>query len=107
MNRSTENGSGKYEVCGQVNVINLFRESDKRAKNFDAIRLERKGNFTHERSRAMLAKFCVDLAIARICSGSHRERSQFFALRRILLARRPCAIKFFFAIENKFSIALN
>jgi len=35
-------------VCGQVNVINLFREEDKRAKIFDAIRLERKGNFTSE-----------------------------------------------------------
>ena len=43
-----EIGSGKYEVCGQVNVINLFREEDKRAKNFVAIRAERKGNFARE-----------------------------------------------------------
>jgi hypothetical protein len=87
LNRSIKNGSGKYEVCGQVNVINLFREEDKRAKNFVAIRAERKGNFLRERSRAMHTKFCADLAIAQICSGSHRERSQVFASRRIFLAR--------------------
>ena len=40
MNRSVESGSSKYEVCGQGNVINLFREEDKRAKNFDAIRAD-------------------------------------------------------------------
>ena len=48
MNLSVEMGSDKYEVCGQVNVINLFREEDKRAKKFVAIRAERKENFAHE-----------------------------------------------------------
>ena len=33
-------GSYKYEVCGQVNVINLFRDEDKRAKIFVAIRAD-------------------------------------------------------------------
>jgi hypothetical protein len=86
MNRSVEIGSCKYEVCGQVNVINLFREEDKRAKNFDAIHAERKGNFARARSRAMLTNFCADRAIAQICSGSHRKRSQFFASRRDFLS---------------------
>jgi hypothetical protein len=63
MNPSVEIGSYKYEVCGQVNVINLFREEDKRAKNFVAIRAERKGNFAHERSRAARTKFRIDCAI--------------------------------------------
>ena len=40
MNLSVEIGSCKYEVCGQVNVINLFREEDKRAKIFVAIRAD-------------------------------------------------------------------
>jgi hypothetical protein len=40
MNLSMEIGSYKYEVCGQVNVINLFREEDKRAKFFDAMRAD-------------------------------------------------------------------
>ena len=40
MNLSMEIGSYKYEVCGQVNVINLFREEDKRAKIFVAIRAD-------------------------------------------------------------------
>ena len=40
MNLLMEIGSYKYEVCGQVNVINLFREEDKRAKFFDAIRAD-------------------------------------------------------------------
>ena len=40
MNLSVEIGSCKYEVCGQVNVINLFREEDKRAKFFGAIRAD-------------------------------------------------------------------
>jgi hypothetical protein len=48
MNLSVGSGSCKYEVCGQVNVINLFREEDKRAKIFVAIRAERKGNFARE-----------------------------------------------------------
>jgi len=48
MNLLVEIGSCKDEVCGQVNVINLFREEDKRAKNFVAIRAERKGNFARE-----------------------------------------------------------
>ena len=47
-NLSVEIGSCEYEVCGQVNVINLFREEDKRAKIFIAIHAERKGNFTRE-----------------------------------------------------------
>jgi hypothetical protein len=68
-------GSCKYEVCGQVNVINLFRDEDKRAKKIVAIRADCKGNFTRERSRAARAKFCADRAIAHICIGSHRERS--------------------------------
>jgi hypothetical protein len=104
-NRSVEIGSCKYEVCGQVNVINLFREEDKRAKILVAIRAERKGNFTRERSRAIRTNFCADLAIEEVCSGSHRERSQVFASQRIFLARGPRAIKFFFAIEKIFSIA--
>jgi len=40
MNLLMEIGSYKYEVCGQVNVINLFREEDKRAKIFVAIRAD-------------------------------------------------------------------
>ena len=39
-NLLVEIGSYKYEVCGQVNVINLFREEDKRAKIFVAIRAD-------------------------------------------------------------------
>lgn len=105
MNRSIKDGSCKYEVCGQVNVINLFREEDKRAKIFVAIHAERKGNFTTKRSRAIRTNFCADLAIEELCSGSHRERSQFFASQRIFLARRLRAIKFFFAIEKIFSIS--
>jgi hypothetical protein len=101
-NRSTEVGSCKYEVCGQVNVINLFREEDKRAKNFEAMRLERKGNFRRERSRAIRTNFCADLAIAQICSGSHHARSQFFASQTISLARRPRAVNFFHAIKKNF-----
>lgn len=40
MNLSVEIGSEKYEVCGQENVINLFRDEDKRGKNFRAIRAD-------------------------------------------------------------------
>ena len=72
MNLSVEIGSYEYEVCGQVNVINLFREEDKRGKFFVAIHAERKGNFPRERSRAMRTKFRADHAIAHICSGSQR-----------------------------------
>jgi hypothetical protein len=72
MNLSVEIGSYKYEVCGQVNVINLFREEDKRAKKIVAIRAERKGNFARKRSDTTRANFRADRAIARICSGSHR-----------------------------------
>ena len=83
---SVECGARKNEVCGQWNVINLFRDEDKRAKNFVAIHAERKGNFTRERSRAIFTKFCADREIAHICSGSHRTRSQVFALCRIFLS---------------------
>jgi len=75
MNLSVEIGSYKYEVCGQVNVINLFREEDKRAKKIVAIRAERKGNFARGRSHAQRANFHADRAIARIRSGSHRAQS--------------------------------
>jgi len=62
-------------------VINLFRDEDKRGKIFGAMRADRKGNFARERSRAARTKFRADHAIARIRSGSHRARSQFFAAR--------------------------
>jgi len=65
-----------------VNVINLFREEDKRAKKFDAIRAERKGNFPRERWRARRTKFRTDRVITHDRSGSHRPRSQVFACRR-------------------------
>ena len=70
-----EIGSGKYEVCGQVNVINLFRDEDKRTKKFVAIRADCKGNFARERSRGARAKFCADREIAHTRIGSHRARS--------------------------------
>jgi hypothetical protein len=79
MNLSMIIGSQKYEVCGQVNVINLFRDENKRGKKFLAKRADRKGNFSRERSRVARAKFCADRAIRCACSGSHRERSEFFA----------------------------
>jgi hypothetical protein len=90
----------KYEVCGQANVINLFREEDKRGKNFTAMRADCKGNFPRERSRAMRTKFQADRAIAQIRSGSHHARSQFFASRRKFVSRSLRAVKFFFAIEK-------
>jgi hypothetical protein len=40
MNLSVEIGSCKYEVCGQVNVINLFRDEDKRGKKFLRMRAD-------------------------------------------------------------------
>jgi hypothetical protein len=43
-----EIGSGKYEVCGQENVINLFRDQNKRRKNFVCMRADRKGNFARK-----------------------------------------------------------
>jgi hypothetical protein len=89
-------------VCGQVNVINLFREEDKRAKNFVAIRAERKGNFARKRSHAMRANFRADLAIACSRSGSRCARSQFFASRRILVTWRTNAIEIFFALKKYF-----
>jgi hypothetical protein len=48
MNRSVEIGSYEYEVCGQGNVINLFRDEDKRGKKMVAMRADRKGNFARE-----------------------------------------------------------
>jgi hypothetical protein len=102
MNLSVEIGSYKYEVCGQVNVINLFREEDKRAKKIVAMRAERKGNFARGRSHSLRANFRADRTIARICSGSHLGRSQFFASRRIFgVAQNKCS-RNFFAIENIF-----
>jgi len=98
-------GSYKYEVCGQVNVINLFRDEDKRAKKFVAIRADCKGNFARERLRAARAKFCADRAIARTCIGSHRARSQIFASRRKLRASVQLALDFLRAIEKYFLIA--
>jgi hypothetical protein len=79
MNLSMIIGSQKYEVCGQGNVINLFRDENKRGKKFLAKRANRKGNFSRERSRAAPAKFYADRAIQYACSGSHRARSEFFA----------------------------
>jgi hypothetical protein len=70
-------------VRGQVNVINLFRDQDKRGKKFVAIRLYCKENFTRERSRAAQTKFRADRAINRIRFGSHRARSKLFAARCI------------------------
>jgi hypothetical protein len=64
MNRSVEMGSYEYEVCGQGNVINLFRDEDKRGKKFVGKRANRKGNFAINRSRGARAKFCADRAIA-------------------------------------------
>jgi hypothetical protein len=58
-------------VCGQGNVINLFREENKRAKKFVAKLAERKGNFSRDRSRDARGKFQHDRAIAEVCSGSH------------------------------------
>jgi len=40
MNLSVEIGSYEYEVCGQGNVINLFRDEDKRGKKFLATRAD-------------------------------------------------------------------
>jgi hypothetical protein len=45
MNLSVKSGSCKCEVCGQGNVINLFRDEDKREKKFLAMHADRKGNF--------------------------------------------------------------
>ena len=98
-------GSYKYEVCGQVNVINLFRDEDKRAKKFVAIRADCKGNFTRERLRAARAKFCADRAIAHIRSGSHRARFQIFGPRRKSRSSFTFALKFCRAIEKYFLIA--
>src|SRR5260370_25793848 len=52
----------------------------------------------------MRTKFRIEHAIAHICSESHRARSHFFASRRKFVSRSTRAIKFFFAIEKKFSI---
>jgi len=98
-------GSYKYEVCGQVNVINLFRDEDKRAKKFVAIRADCKGNFARERLRAARAKFCADRAIAHARIGSHRALSQIFASRRKLCASVQLALDFLRAIEKYFLIA--
>jgi hypothetical protein len=98
-------GSYKYEVCGQVNVINLFRDEDKRAKKFAAIRADCKGNFARERLRAARAKFCADHAIARGRIGSHRARSRIFGSRRKLRASVQLALDFLRAIEKYFLIA--
>src|SRR5271170_938486 len=98
-------GSYKYEVCGQVNVINLFRDEDKRAKKFVAIRADCKGNFARERSRATRAKFCADRAIAHIRIGSHRARSQIFTSRRKSRSSDKLALEFCRVIEKYFLIA--
>jgi hypothetical protein len=98
-------GSYKYEVCGRVNVINLFRDEDKCAKKFVAIHADCKGNFARERSRVARAKFCADRAIAHIRIGSHRARSQNFASRRKSRAFVKLAPEFFRAIEKYFLIA--
>jgi hypothetical protein len=90
-----EIGSDKYEVCGQVNVINLFRDQDKRRKNFGCMRADRKGNFARARACASRAKFHADPAIACICSRSHHARFQFFARRRNLVSLRTNAVELF------------
>ncbi len=82
-NCSVEIRSCKYEVRGQENVINLFRDQNKRGKIFVAIGLYCKGNFTREQSRAAQTKFRADHAIDRISFGSHRARSELFASRCI------------------------
>jgi hypothetical protein len=105
MNRSTISGSCKYEVCGQGNVINLFREEDKRGKKFLAKRANRKGNFARERSRDARANFYSDRGIAQICSGSHRARSQFFAPQGTNRRDTAERNKNFLSIEKKFSIS--
>jgi hypothetical protein len=64
-------GSLKWKVCGQGNVINLFRDENKLAKIFFEKLAERKGNFARDRSRAAREKFHRDRAISETCSGSH------------------------------------
>jgi len=88
-----------------VNVINLFRDEDKRAKKFAAIRADCKGNFARERSRAARAKFYADHAITHVGIGSHRARSQIFGSQRKFCASVQLALDFLRAIEKYFLIA--
>jgi hypothetical protein len=67
-----ENGSLENKLCGQANVINLFLESDKRAKKIPAMHADRKGNFVRERSHDARAKFHSVSAIAHSSSRSQR-----------------------------------
>ena len=82
---SVECGARKNEVCGQWNVINLFRDEDKRAEKFLSIGADRKGNFANALRRAARAKFRAAAALAYERSGSHRARSQIFVPRRTIV----------------------
>jgi len=64
-------------------LINSFGDSDKRAKYFSAMRLDRKGNFARVRSRAAYAKSHLETAISHDGSGSHRKRSRFCGAWRV------------------------
>ena len=88
-------GYCKYEVCGQVNVINLFRDEDKRAKKFFAICADCKGNFARERSRAARAKYRADRAIARIGIWEPSRAIANFRARRKSRASVERALEFF------------
>jgi hypothetical protein len=95
--------SCKYEVRGQENVINLFRDQNKRGKIFVAIGLYCKGNFARERSRAAQTKFHADYAINRIRFGSHRARSKLFDSRRIFDTIVTSSREIFFGSQKFFS----
>jgi hypothetical protein len=56
-------------------LINIFSDSDKRAKKLSAMRLDRKGNFAPSDRGSESRKYRHDIAIARDGSGSHHARS--------------------------------
>lgn len=90
------------KMCGQGNVINLFRDENKRAKKSGAMIAKRKEISREFRSRAARADFHSDRVFTQICSGSHCARSLLFESRANFLAKlRAQSI----SIEKKFSIA--
>jgi hypothetical protein len=80
-----------------VNVINLFRFDNKRAKFLRGNCAKRKENFRAERSRERCAKFHFDLAI--VCDGSQSglTRSEIFVAQRICSSIQARAIENLFA----------
>jgi hypothetical protein len=106
LNLSVKISSYEDEVCGQLKVINLFRDENKCAKKFLRILADRKGNFPRDRSRTGRTKFCADHAIAHGHSGSHRAPLQSFARPRISAATSSAHANFSSRAENILLIAL-